>query len=87
MRARRGVDAQAAASAARQTEDIRLLLDTVGRDKLPEWALEIASIRLESPEASLSEMGEMCDPPLAKSGVNKRLKRISEMAEEIRRGS
>ena len=79
--------ARSAASAARQTEDIHLLLNTVGRDKLPGWALEIASIRLENPEASLSEMGELCDPPLAKSGVNKRLKRISEMAEEIRRGS
>ncbi|MBR4427895.1 MAG: DNA-binding protein WhiA [Clostridia bacterium] len=78
--------ARSAASAARQTEDIRLLLSTLGRDKLPDWALEIASIRLENPEASLSEMGEMCDPPLAKSGVNKRLRRLSEMAEEIRRG-
>ncbi|MCR4620867.1 MAG: DNA-binding protein WhiA [Clostridiales bacterium] len=79
--------ARSAASAARQTEDIQLLLNTLGRERLPDWALEIASIRLENPEASLSEMGEMCDPPLAKSGVNKRLKRISEMADEIRRGS
>lgn len=71
-------------TAARRAEDIRFLAQTVGMDKLPEWAREIASLRLENPDTPLSELGELCDPPIGKSGVNNRLRRISEWADKLR---
>ncbi len=74
------------ASAAQQMEDIRFLAGRVGFDRLPAWAREIASLRLENPEASLKELGDLCDPPIGKSGVNGRLRRLSEMARRLREG-
>ena len=71
-------------SASQQIEDIRLLAAHGGMDKLPPWAKEIASLRLENPDTPLSELGLMCDPPIGKSGVNKRLKRLSELAARLR---
>lgn len=71
-------------SAQAQLEDIRLVLATLGRDKLPDTLLEIAEIRLSDPNATLTEMGEMCAPRVGKSGVNNRLRRISELARKIR---
>ena len=44
---------------------------------------EVAELRVEHPEASLVELGEMMDPPLKKSGINNRLKRIMEAAKNI----
>lgn len=74
-------------TAQQQMEDIRFLAERVGFDRLPSWAREIASLRLENPEASLTELGALCDPPLAKSGVNSRLRRLSEMARQLREGN
>ncbi len=71
-------------SAAQQSEDIRFLARELGFDHLPEWAREIASLRLENPEASLTELGALCDPPIGKSGVNSRLRRLADMARRIK---
>lgn len=72
------------ASAKGQMEAIRFLSEKVGMDKLPDWAREIASVRYENPEASLTELGELCDPPIGKSGVNNRLRRLVQMAEKYK---
>jgi DNA-binding protein WhiA len=69
-------------TSAAQAEDIRFLAAHV--QKLPAWAREIMSLRLENPDSSLAELGEMCDPPIGKSGVNNRLRRLSEMAARLR---
>ena len=53
-------------------------------DKLPESLKEIANVRQAHPEASLVELGQMLTTPIGKSGVNHRLKKICEIAEEIR---
>ena len=45
---------------------------------------EIAELRIEHPEASLKELGEMMSVPLGKSGVNHRLKRLSSIADDLR---
>ena len=55
-------------------------------DRLPDPIREIALMRLSDPDATLTELGEMCSPPIGKSGVNNRLRRISEMARNIREG-
>lgn len=73
-----------AKAAARQLEDIRYIRDTMGFELLAEGLKEIAMLRIEYPEASLKELGEMLNPPVGKSGVNHRLKRLCDIAEQHR---
>ena len=70
-------------AARKQYEDIVYIRDSVGLHELSEGLEEIAQLRLEYPEASLVELGEMLSPRLGKSGVNHRLKRIEEIAETL----
>lgn len=44
---------------------------------------EIARLRVDYPEASIRELGELLDPPLGKSGVNHRLRKIIELAQAL----
>ena len=69
-------------AAAKQIEDIRYLERTVGLRHLPAQLWEMASVRLEHPEASLKELGELMSEPVGKSGVNHRLRKLSEIAEK-----
>jgi DNA-binding protein WhiA len=71
-------------AAVKQVEDIKFISSKVGLDNIPESLAQIAKIRLEYPEAPLKELGELMEPPLGKSGVNHRLKRLSELAEDLR---
>ncbi len=71
-------------AARKQYEDIVLIRDRVGLHELSEALEETARLRLEYPEASLIELGEMMSPKLGKSGVNHRLKKISEFADSLR---
>ncbi|MCR5785176.1 MAG: DNA-binding protein WhiA [Eubacterium sp.] len=71
-------------AAVKQIEDIKFLINCGELDKMPEHLKEMAHLRLEHPESSLKELGEMCDPKVGKSGVNHRLKKLSETAENIR---
>ncbi len=71
-------------AAARQIEDIEYLRDHYGFQKLQEGLREMAQVRLEYPDAPLKELGEYLDPPVGKSGVNHRLRKLSELAEKIR---
>ena len=52
-------------------------------NKLPPRLREIARLRLENPDSSLKELGEMLDPPVGKSGVNHRLRKIEAIAEKL----
>ena len=54
-----------------------------GLDFLPDKLAEAARLRLENPEMSIAALGELCDPPLKKSGINKRLMRIEEIASKL----
>lgn len=67
----------------RQTESIRFIQEHSGLDNLPKALHEIAVMRLENPDVSLTELGRMLEPPLSKSGVNHRLKRIEKIAESL----
>ena len=71
-------------AAVKQVEDITYLRDTVGFDHLPDNLAEAALARLEHPDATLKELGETLDPPVGKSGINHRLRRLSEMAEKVK---
>lgn len=51
---------------------------------MPESLQEIARIRLECEDMTLKELGEMLEPPIGKSGVNHRLRKIEEIANNLR---
>ena len=71
-------------AATRQTEDILFLRDKYGFEKLPESLREMAEVRLEYPDAPLRELGAYLNPPVGKSGVNHRLRKLCELADRIR---
>ncbi|WP_055069383.1 DNA-binding protein WhiA [Clostridium massiliamazoniense] len=71
-------------AAVRQVESIKLIERTIGLARLPLNLREIAELRLSYPEESLKELGEMLNPPVGKSGVNHRLRKIEKIAEELR---
>lgn len=71
-------------AAVRQLEDIKYLQSTIGLEKLPEGLEEMALVRLSHPDATLKELGELLSPTVGKSGVNHRLRKLSEMAEKVR---
>lgn len=74
-------------AACRQVEDIRYIQNKVGLDELPPALREMALIRLEYPDSSLKELGELCDPPVGKSGVNHRLRKLGEIAKKLGRSN
>lgn len=67
-------------AAVKQIEDIMLIRDTIGFENLPDHLREMAELRLEHPDTPLKELGTFLDPPVGKSGVNHRLRRLSEIA-------
>jgi hypothetical protein len=71
-------------ASVRQMEDIRYLQAEKRLDKLPANLADVAMLRLANPDATLKELGEMLDPPVGKSGVNHRLRKLSQLAEELR---
>lgn len=68
----------------RQVENIRYIAKNIGFDKLPVNLRDIAALRLEYSEANLSELGQLLSPPLGKSGVNHRLRKLDQIAEKHR---
>ncbi|WP_017414105.1 DNA-binding protein WhiA [Clostridium tunisiense] len=70
-------------AAVRQVESIKLIEEEIGLDRLPKNLREVAELRLEFPDESLKELGAMLNPPVGKSGVNHRLRRIEKIAEEL----
>ena len=71
-------------AAMKQVEDIEYIRDTIGFKELPEGLREIAQMRLEYPNETLKELGELLQTPLGKSGVNHRLRKLSEIAEHLK---
>jgi DNA-binding protein WhiA len=68
----------------KQIEDIHYISSTVGIDALDENLQQIAHLRLENTEIPLSELGKLLDPPIGKSGVNHRMRKLSEIAQDLR---
>ena len=73
-------------AAVRQAEDIRYIQEKIGLDKLQMDLEETARLRLEHTEASLKELGDMLSPKVGKSGVNHRLRKLSQIADDLREG-
>ncbi len=71
-------------ASVKQIHDIEYIEEMVGLTTLPESLEDMARIRLENPSASLKELGEYLSPPVGKSGVNHRLRKISRIAEKLK---
>ena len=71
-------------AATRQIDDIEYIRDHYGFHNLPEPLRQMAEVRMENPDASLKELGELLDPPVGRSGVNHRLRKLGELAERLR---
>ena len=67
-----------------QVDDIKLIMKLKKFEELPDYLKEIAYVRLENPDASLKELGDLLENKISKSGVNHRLKKIHEIADELR---
>ena len=72
-------------AASSQVKDIELIRDAYGFGELPETLREIAELRLEYQDATLQELGDLLMPPVGKSGVNHRLRKLSLIAESVRK--
>lgn len=71
-------------ASVKQIEDIEYIQKTIGLSKLPEALSEMALVRLEYPDMPLKELGNYLSTPIGKSGVNHRLRRISEIAQKLK---
>lgn len=73
------------AAASRQIHDIEFIMEHGEFDKLSADLQEVSRIRLDNPEMSLQEIGEMLIKPIGRSGVTRRFQKISRFADEIRK--
>ena len=71
------------AAAQKQIADIRKIEEKRGLDFLPLKLRQTAELRLENPELPLTELAELFDPPLKKSGLNHRFEKIAEIAKKL----
>ena len=67
-----------------QMEAIRLIAETLGLDNLPDKLRDTAALRVENPELSISELAELHVPPVSKSCLNHRLRKLMEISEKIK---
>ncbi|SMC23327.1 hypothetical protein SAMN02745134_01883 [Clostridium acidisoli DSM 12555] len=72
-------------AAVRQVESIKLIQSEIGLSRLPKNLRDIAELRVSYPDETLKELGQMLNPPVGKSGVNHRLRRIEKIAEELKK--
>lgn len=72
-------------AALNQINNIQYIKDTVGLEALPPQLLEVALLRISSPpDTRLADLGKMLNKPIGKSGVNHRLNKINEIADNIK---
>lgn len=71
-------------AASKQIDDIIYISEHQGLEVLPDALFEMAQVRLENPDVPLKDLGVYLTPPIGKSGVNHRLRKISEWADRLR---
>ncbi|MBO5320157.1 MAG: DNA-binding protein WhiA [Ruminococcus sp.] len=72
-------------AAMKQVRDIRLIAETDGLDSLTDELREVAELRLDNVDMSLSDIGESLSVPISRSGVNHRFMKLAKIAENIRK--
>ena len=69
----------------KQLSDIRTIEEEIGLASLSDALRETAELRKANPDLSIAELGEMLDPPVGKSGISHRFRRLSEIADRLRK--
>lgn len=72
-------------ASCRQVQDIELIDEYLGLERLPASLRQVARARLDYPEANLTQLGQMLTPQITKSGVNHRMRRLASLAASLRR--
>ncbi|MCL2095498.1 MAG: DNA-binding protein WhiA [Oscillospiraceae bacterium] len=72
-------------ASARQIEAINLIIEKGAFDSLSAELKQTSRLRLENIEMSIEEIGRISEPPVSKSGIKHRMKKIINTAEELRR--
>lgn len=72
-------------AAEMQIKNIKLIEEKRGLDFLSPKLRQAAEARLENPELGIEDLGKVMNPPLSKSGINNRLRKIGEIADSLRR--
>lgn len=75
---------KAIAASMKQMEDIELIREKKGFDALDEKLAAVAAARVENPDVTLAELGNLMTPAISKSAVNHRMRKLSQIAEELR---
>ena len=70
-------------ASVRQIQLINRLVELKGWEFLPAHLRDLARVRIEYPDKSLKELGDLLDPPLSKSGVACRMRKLEQLAEDI----
>ncbi len=70
-------------AAQRQIQHINLIASRMGLERLPDSLRQAAEVRLNHPEESLKDLGQLLDPPVGKSGMNHRMRRLEELAMQL----
>ncbi|MFA0816376.1 MAG: DNA-binding protein WhiA [Anaerofustis sp.] len=66
-----------------QQKAIEKIIRTKGLSVLPEYLIEAAQLRMDYPESSLSELSALFDPPISRSTLDKRLKKLIQIADQL----
>ena len=75
---------KASNAAVDQIVAIRTVVERYGMANIPPALQDFIRLRLQHPDASMKELGELCDPPLSKSAINHRVRRLESMAKQAR---
>ncbi len=73
-----------AKAATSQIADIEYIIEHGGLEQMPKPLQQAAEVRINNPFSNLAELGELLDPPIGKSGVNNRLRRLAAFAQQLR---
>jgi len=71
-------------AALRQLEAIKVIESTIGLHKLSPGLRQVAELRLAYPDVSLKELGETATPPIGKSGISHRMRKLEQIAEKLK---
>ena len=66
-----------------QLKAIEKIWSKKGTEYLPQSLQQVARLRYDNPDLSLSELALLCDPPMSRSGINHRLKRIVDISNDL----
>ena len=65
-------------------KNIKLIQRRIGLDRLPTPLKQVADLRIQNPDISLKELGELLEPPIGKSGINHRMRKLENISDELK---